>query len=450
MNEHYTDQSEEAVNPPGLQNLTSAEVDKLWANPRFAELVSALQHKGAVREQDSDKPEEIDRREEFILGIAGSDPGGDEDGSTVIEIPVSAKTEAKRPQNEVLVESSWLLDNHLLRHENLKSECANAEHASKYGVVAGFIPRRAVSFLIGDSGIGKSPLAYQLGLSVAGGVPFLGMETESGLVIMGDYENGMEESLNLSEQLARFLEIPRVPDNFVVWSADHSNGNPMDIQRICESATQPPRLIIVDSLRSHDAHFEKIDHAADKMNHLNKLAYKTGTAILVIHHTRKPNREHPVPALYSDDTRVMQWLKETAGGGSLINQSHTRIAVDSVDGRSHLDAALILRWYRKSKGEAGPLYLGRVCDEDGEPYGYRALTDVRLIGNLEQETAFSNLPREFAFKEAKKVLGRSDDPTSKFLKKCAALGLVRQVARGRYVRTDNTTEATTASTDMPK
>ncbi len=55
-------------------------------------------------------------------------------------------------------------------------------------------------------------------------------------------------------------------------------------------------------------------------------------------------REHPAPPLDSDDTRVMQWLKETAGGGSLMNQSHTRIAVDSIDGRSHLDAALILRW----------------------------------------------------------------------------------------------------------
>lgn len=360
---------------------------------------------------------------------------------------LSSETEAKQSQEEI---TDWLRANNLLSHEYLKEECARAEHSSKSGVVAGFVPKRAVSFLIGDSGIGKSPLAYQLGMSVAAGVPFLGMETESGLVIMGDYENGMEESLNLSNQIARFLKIPNVPDNFVVWSADHSNGNSMDIQRICESATQKPRLIIVDSLRSHDAHFEKHEHAAEKMNELSKVAYKTGAAILVIHHTRKPNREHPAPALDSDDTRVMEWLKETAGGGSLINQSHTRIAVDSLDGRSHLDAVLILRWYRKSKGEAGPLYLERVCDEEGEPFGYRALTDVRLIGNPDQETALRNLPREFTFKEAKKVYGRSDDPTSKFLKKCASLGLVQQVKRGHYKRTDNTTGAATASTDMPK
>jgi len=164
---------------------------------------------------------------------------------------------------------------------------------------------------------------------------------------------------------------------------------------------------------------------------------------LVIHHTRKPLREHPAPALDSDDTRVMQWLKETAGGGSLINQSHTRIAIDSPDGRSNIDAALVVRWYRKSKGEAGPLYLERVCDDSGEPFGYRPLTDIKLLGNPDQETALRNLPPQFTFREAKQTLKRTDDPTSKFLKKCISLSLVRQTGRGRYERTDHAIEAAT-------
>jgi hypothetical protein len=388
-----------------------------------------------VKEAD---PSEIFTKWGFPQEVAiSAESGNDECQSATIKVTVSTQAVPHGSQEDM---ETWLRANHLLRHGYLEDECARGEQSSKYGVVAGFLPRRAVSFLIGDSGIGKSPLAYQLGLSVAAGVPFLGMETESGLVIMGDYENGMEESLNLSKQVARFLGITKVPDNFVVWSPDYSGRDSMDIQRICEGAPQKPRLFIVDSLRSHDAYFEKHEHAAERMNQLNKIAYKSGAGILVIHHTRKPNREHPAPALDSDDTRVMQWLKETAGGGSLINQSHTRIAVDSVDGRSHLDAVLILRWYRKSKGEAGPLYLERVCDADGEPFGYRALTDVKLIGNPDHETAFRKLPREFAFKEAKKIFGRSDDPTSKFLKKCASLGLVRQVRRGHYVRADNVNE----------
>ena len=374
--------------------------------------------------------------------IATAEPAESEHQSTTIEASISLEPESKQSPEEIEI---WLRMNCLLSHKSLEDECTKADRSGKSGVVAGFLPRRAVSFLVGDSGIGKSPLAYQLGLSVAAGLPFIGMETESGLVIMGDYENGMEESLNLSEQMARFLGIEKIPDNFVVWSADYSSGKQMDIQSIFESATQKPRLIIIDSLRSHDAHFEKHEHAAEKMNQLNRLAYRSGAGILLIHHTRKPLREHPVPALDSDDTRVMQWLKETAGGGSLMNQSHTRIAVDSVDGRSHLDAALILRWYRKSKGEAGLLYLERVCDDNGEPFGYRPLTDIKLLSNPDQETALRNLPPQFTFKEAKQALKRTDDPTSKFLKKCISLSLVRQTRRGRYERTDHATEPRSGS-----
>jgi len=99
------------------------------------------------------------------------------------------------------------------------------------------IPPRSVNILVGDSGIGKSPLAYQLGLCVAAGVPFLGMETQAGLVIMCDYENGMEESLNLSDQLARFLKLPEVPKNFVVWSPDYSHTDSVNIERMMQSSS---------------------------------------------------------------------------------------------------------------------------------------------------------------------------------------------------------------------
>jgi len=396
-----------------------------------------------VNDHETDPLEEVDPSDVFTkLGfpkalIVSSESGKDERQSEIIKVPISSETEAKQSQEKI----EWLRANHLLSHEYLKDECARAEQSTKSGVVAGFIPRRAVSFLIGDSGIGKSPLAYQLGLCVAAGVPFLGMETQAGLVIMCDYENGMEESLNLSDQLARFLKLPEVPKNFVVWSPDYSHTDSVNIERICETAAQKPTFVIVDSLRSHDPHFEKHEYAGEKMNKLNKLAYMYGTAILVIHHTRKPDRDNPVSDLDDDKTRVIRWLREAAGSGSLINQSHTRIAIDSLDGRSNIDAALVVRWYRKSKGEAGPLYLERVCDDSGEPFGYRPLTEIKLLGNTDQETALRNLPPQFTFKEAKNALKRSDDPTSKFLKKCISLSLVRQNGRGRYERTDHATEA---------
>ena len=55
-------------------------------------------------------------------------------------------------------------------------------------VVEGLIPPRSVNILVGDSGIGKSPLAYQLGLAVASGTPFLDMPVQQGKVLLVDFE----------------------------------------------------------------------------------------------------------------------------------------------------------------------------------------------------------------------------------------------------------------------
>jgi len=55
------------------------------------------------------------------------------------------------------------------------------------------VPSRSVNILVGDSGLGKSPLVYQLGISVATGVPFLGRETRKGRVVIADNENGPED-----------------------------------------------------------------------------------------------------------------------------------------------------------------------------------------------------------------------------------------------------------------
>ena len=363
-----------------------------------------------------------------MIGESVRSPG--ENRSAIV-----AAAQAK-PSDEEIREAEWLRENHLLRPEGVDAECRNADYSNNRGLVEGLIPRRAVTFLIGDSGLGKSPLAYQLGLCVAAGAPFAGMKTEPGLVVMVDYENGLEEGRNLRNQIASFLKLKKLPEDFLVWSPDHAHDGSVNIERACDEAPRKPKLIIVDSLRSHDPHFEKNEYAGEKMNQLNKLAYKHGTAILVIHHPRKPDRERPVVSLGDDDTRVMQWLREAAGSGSLINQSHTRIAVDALDGRSNIDAALILRWYRKSRGESGPLYLERVCDESGEPFGYRPQTDVRLLGNADQENAFRKLPERFEFKDAKQIYGRADDPTRKWLQKCISLGLVKQIRRGQYVLFD--------------
>ena len=335
------------------------------------------------------------------------------------------------PSGESLQE--LLAKHHLMPPLEVDRLC-DSEHSSRSGVVAGLVAHSSVAVLCGDSGLGKSPLAYQLGLSVAAGVPFVEMKTDPGLVVYADFENSLEQSQEVRQQLVQFLGLAQAPDNFVLWTPD--SGYPLELEAVCEEVR--PTLLIIDSLRSHSPHFEKSENAGEEMKRLNSLARKDGTAILVIHHIRKPG-ENGAPLLDNEDTGLMLWLKQTAGHSSIINQSYSRVAVDLPDKRkSHSDdAALILRWHRRIYGEDGPLYLERVCDENGEPLGYRRLAKVELLGNSDQEAAFRNLAAEFTFKQAREVFGRSDDPTSKWLKKCVSLGLVRQTGRGRYQRTDN-------------
>jgi len=101
---------------------------------------------------------------------------------------------------------------HLLRPDDVDRMCSETHRYG--GLVAGFLGRRSVSMLVGDSGLGKSPLAYQLGLCVAEGIPFLGMATEQGPVIYADFENGLQDSRDMRNGLARFLNLTKCPENF--------------------------------------------------------------------------------------------------------------------------------------------------------------------------------------------------------------------------------------------
>jgi hypothetical protein len=312
----------------------------------------------------------------------------------------------------------------LLSPEDVDRLCAQ-EHRSE-AFVEGFISHNSVSVLIGDSGLGKSPLAYQLGLCVAEGKPFLGMKTECGLVVYADYENGLMGSRELRDALVGFLGLQKPPDTFKLWTPDWASRS-LQMEEICRD--ERPALFILDSLRSHNPSFEKTEWAGEGMAEFRSLASQYRVAIVVVHHTRKPGPDG-VPDLDGDTTALMHWLNQAAGHRSIINQSDSRIAADHPSARR--GGEIVLRWHRRIYGEGGPLYVQRVCNDDGEPIGYQRVSGPALLANAEQEAAFGQLPQEFAFKRAKQVYQRSDDPTRKWLQKCMAVGIVEQLGRGVY------------------
>jgi RecA-family ATPase len=94
-------------------------------------------------------------------------------------------------------------------------------------VVEGLVPANDVHVAVGDSGLGKTPWAYQLGQCVATGTPFLGYPTRTGRVLYYDLENGRDEILLVGRSLCGHLGITPFPLDFLVLR-DEGNSPRLD------------------------------------------------------------------------------------------------------------------------------------------------------------------------------------------------------------------------------
>ena len=74
----------------------------------------------------------------------------------------------------------------------------------------------------------------------------------------------------------------------------------------------------------------------------------------------------------------MTWLNMACGARALINQSDVRIAFDVSAGARRVaadlrkggsgeDVGLVVKGFERLRGEFGPLYLARDCNDEGEP-----------------------------------------------------------------------------------
>lgn len=305
-------------------------------------------------------------------------------------------------------------------------------------IVGNLIPEASVSIAVGDSGLGKSAWAYQLGMCVASGVPFLSHPVKQKCVLYIDLENGREGIMGVARSLVKHLGIDHLPEELSLLR-DRVDVNALDeIVAACR-----PALVIVDSLRAYRPEAEdKPKDAAIFLNKLRDIAKKYRTAFLLIHHIKKPG-EHGAPAL--EDTHVLTWLQLACGARALVNQSDVRIGFDNATGIHRSSAelrkvnsaapeevALVVKGFARLVGEFGPLYLARQFDDEGNPLGYRQMTGIELLFNQDQQAAFCYLPQRFSFKEAKTQYRRADQPTRDFLQKCIRVGTLRQASRGIY------------------
>jgi len=294
-------------------------------------------------------------------------------------------------------------------------------------LVEGLLPADDVHIAVGDSGLGKTPWAYQLGLCVATGRPFLDREVQQGRVLYFDLENGREAILEMTRSICGHLGVEQFPADFFIF---HDEGEMPSLKVI---PNLRPALVIIDTLRALRPEVEKAnDDTGRFLQDARNLARANHCAILFLHHVRKPGADGILPL---EETPALEWLLEAAGARALINQTTTRIAFDRPRRANAIDAAFVMKYFVKTIGEGGPIYLERVCNEQGDPIGYRAMAGVQLLGDADQQALFLRLPHgQFSFKEAKFIYGKSDDPTRKWLLKCMDAKLVKQVGWGVYER----------------
>jgi hypothetical protein len=300
------------------------------------------------------------------------------------------------------------------------------------------LPVRSIGLLLGDSGLGKSPLMYQAAICIAEGLPFLGRETRKGLVVIADFENGISDMYELIERISKHLGLVGTPDeNLLLWSLNDCSqryGRPGDTL-LDMLRDMRPSLAIIDSLASYMPEAEEKNSGATEMlQGFRSLARNCDTSVLLVHHRRKQSRKAGESAGSLENAVLRRWFEDARGASSLINGTDIRLGIDEPDigavGKDN--ASLVCRGFGRIRGEIGPIYLAREVDDVGDPLGYRQLTGPELLFNPKQQSALASLPADFAFKEAMAAYGHADQATSNFLGRCIAHQLVRKVSRGRY------------------
>jgi len=320
-------------------------------------------------------------------------------------------------------------------HGTLKQRCS--ELRSYEYLIADLIPKRSLSIVVGDSGLGKSPLLYQAALCVAHGIPFLGKPVIRGRVLYIDFENGLGNVDDLVSQLAIYLGVPADSENFLLFNFNDAppNWKPSDLEDMV--ACFKPDWIIIDPIAAHTPEIEAENKCVTRLYQtLRGIAKDHFTTVTMVHHPRKESTQQGV-APRDIEQDVQGWFQQARGPRQLINGADIRIGIDKcrradvwteLDGRS-VEVALVLAGFGRLRGNIEPMYLGRVLGEDDKPMGYEQLRGASLLFNSDQRAAFENLPDTFTFKQAKQTYGRGSQATTDFLNKCQNVGILRKEGR---------------------
>ncbi|MEQ1761391.1 MAG: AAA family ATPase [Vicinamibacterales bacterium] len=292
-------------------------------------------------------------------------------------------------------------------------------------VIDDLLRSRSVNLLVGDSGLGKTPLAMQMALCVAAGTPFFGWKVRQGPVLYCDAESGQPEFYETLQILSRTLGLSEPPPDFHVWSPyweaeslvrpEGGYGSHQDVMlsRVREANAS---FVIIDPFRAFfpgaEAKNSDAALAIDAMKRLRSVTW------LIIHHRRKTDIGF-TPDLVDDHSA---WFQQVAGAHALVNHTDTRLGVIPHPGQ----ADLLLAGFVRRTGKLAPLDLLRVFDEEGTATGYRLSKGVEYL-NATDRKVFESLSSRFRFRDVEVAQGgNSPSNADRLLKKCIQLELIRK------------------------
>jgi len=298
-------------------------------------------------------------------------------------------------------------------------------------IIDGLLPVRSIGIAVGRSGLGKSPLLYQMCACVASARPFLGHTVpEKGRVLYIDYENSLQDTESVALAVSRHIGLSEVPVNFILKNINDApfehRGAQLDMIRDIK-----PDLVILDPVSAAYKKFETAtEESREVYSDLRDLWKDVNCSVMLVAHPRKPDSDvRKAPISLEEAEHPQDWFAITRGASAIIDGADVRLGLDFASKKSGAD--LIMRGYVRARGTTPTYYLQRVFDKQEYPLGYSRMANSALFGNAKWQTGFDELPSHFTFTEAHKALGgNSKDSTSKFVKKGQDIGLIRKLGTG--------------------
>jgi hypothetical protein len=316
--------------------------------------------------------------------------------------------------------------------DDLGARCA--EIGSSEQLIEGILPVRSLSVVVGDSGLGKSPLLYQAGLCIASGTPFLGKAVRQGTVLYLDAENGLGDVDDIARKMVRFLDLKETPEGFIGWNLNDCPAS-WEVNGGAERMIREvhPDVVIIDPGTAFWPELQENNKdAAELYKKLRALMRDSECAIVLVHHIRKSSVDQLSTSI-ADDPNLRGWFEKARGPRSIINGCDVRLAVDLPGAKSPDDAALVIGGFGRVRGPIPLLHVERVLDEGGDPLGYQRMVGLKLLP-MEQREPFEKLANQFRFKDARMAYGKGPQATTDWLGKCQAAGILEKGIGGWYVK----------------